>query len=391
MALRATGANAGDMHEARMVDVVVIGAGLCGLACAAALERRAVETLVIERGEAPAMAWRQRYRALRLISGRPFAAIPGMRFPAGTPMFPSREHMIAYLQAYADRLRTPPRTGTHVVRIDRADDGRWRISSPQGDVVARHVVVATGMLAVPSIPGWAGQGSAFGGRLLHSGEYTDAAPFRGARVVVIGGGTSALDIADDLVRSGAATVTVSMRRTPNILLVDAGGLPGDPAILLLKRMRPAVADRITRAMRKRTLPDLAHRGLPIPELGPFTRLASDGSAPSVVDRDVIDSLANGTIRVVGAASDLVTDGVELADGTVEPADAVLLATGFRPDLEQMVGHLSVLDQHGRPHAFAGEESLPGLRFVGFDAGPGLIPAVRKQSRRVARQIAAAVA
>jgi putative flavoprotein involved in K+ transport len=369
-------------------DVIVVGAGLAGLACAAQLRHRGVDTEVLERGPVVATAWTRRYRALRLNSGRPFSTLPGHRFARGTPMFPSRDDMVAYLQSYAADTDLRVTTGTHVSHLE-AENDRWRVRSPQGDRTARHVVVATGYLAVPVIPAWPGR-EGFRGHLVHASDYQTPGPFRGRDVVVVGGGSSGFDIAHDLAHHGAARVTLSVRSAPNIVLRSIGGQPGDPAILVLKHLPPSVADVQMRVLRRLTLPDLDDVGLPSPDIGPFGRLAIDGTAPAVVDREVVMSVCEGLVRVVPAVAELTPDGARLTSGEQVRADAVVAATGYRPGVTDMAGHLGVLDERGTPRSPAGAESRPGLRFVGFDPGPGLIPTMRRQSRRVARQIASAL-
>ena len=247
MSTVAPGADHGGMSTRADNEVVVIGAGLAGLACAARLRHRGVDVEVLERGPAVATAWTRRYRSLRLNSGRPFSTLPGHRFPRGTPMFPSRDDMVAYLQSYAVDADPRVTTGTHVSRLEQ-ENGHWRVRSPQGDRTARHVVVATGYLSVPVTPDWPGR-ARFRGCVLHAIEYQTPEPFRGSDVVVVGGGSSGFDIAHDLAHHGAARVTLAVRRAPNIVLRSLGGQPGDPAILVLEHLPPSAADTQMRVLR----------------------------------------------------------------------------------------------------------------------------------------------
>jgi putative flavoprotein involved in K+ transport len=88
------------------------------------------------------------------------------------------------------------------MRVDREATGGWRVVGSDGDLAARHVVVATGWDAEPKLPAWT-DGSRFSGRLLHACELVRPSDFRASRVLVVGAGNSGIDIAGLLVRSGA--------------------------------------------------------------------------------------------------------------------------------------------------------------------------------------------
>ena len=123
--------------------VIVIGAGPAGLASAAALGRRGVPALVLDRAATVASSWRGRYDRLKLNSSRPFSKLPGARFPRGTEMFPRRDDMVRYFERYAQRERVDVQHGTEVERIDREGDGLV-LRTSEGDIRTSHVVVASG-------------------------------------------------------------------------------------------------------------------------------------------------------------------------------------------------------------------------------------------------------
>jgi cation diffusion facilitator CzcD-associated flavoprotein CzcO len=123
--------------------VVVVGAGPAGLASAAELGRRGISVTVLERANALASSWRGRYDRLRLNSSRPFSKLPGERYVRGTPIFPSRDEVVAYLEGYAKRNRIEVRLGTRLERIDRSGEG-WLLQTSAGDLAADHVIVAAG-------------------------------------------------------------------------------------------------------------------------------------------------------------------------------------------------------------------------------------------------------
>lgn len=215
-------------HGAGVAEVVVVGAGPTGLACAAALARHGVAAVVLERGSDVGSAWRSRYRALRLNSGRPFSALPGLRFPRGTPMFPTRDHVVRYLEDYHDRHGLDVRAGSCVTRVDQ-DDGRWRVTTSRERLIAAQVVVATGLLSVPFLPEGLTPGRP-AVPVVHAADYVDAVPYRGCDVLVVGGGSSGMEIAHDLVQGGARRVAVGKDRAqhPPQVRRRAARRPRDP-------------------------------------------------------------------------------------------------------------------------------------------------------------------
>ncbi|ALU39064.1 pyridine nucleotide-disulfide oxidoreductase [Kocuria flava] len=367
--------------------VLVLGAGPAGLATAAELLARAVPVTVLERGDRPGAAWTGRYDALRFNTSRRRSALPGAPFPRAYGQFPTRDQYVAYLQRYAADHGVPVETGVEVARVRPDDDGGWRVSTSAGDRPARHVVVATGALNRPKLPSWA-VGSTFRGEVLHSSAYRSPAPFAGRTVVVAGAGTSGMEIAHQLVAGGAARVLLAVRTPPNILLRELHGVPGDLPVPLLLRLPDPLVDRLLFALQRRTVGDLSAYGLPRPTEGAMAAIRARGVTPAVVDQVVLDEIRAGAIECVPAVVGLDGADVVLAGGRREPADAVIAATGYRTGLEELVGGLGVLDEHGMPRDGAGRELAPGLRFVGYVHRPGLTGYVGKIARRVAREIAA---
>jgi Flavin-binding monooxygenase-like len=251
-------------------------------------------------------------------------------------------------------------------------------------------VIATGYMHTPHIPDWPGR-DGFTGDLLHSSEYRNPTPYAGKQVMVIGSGSSGMEVAHDLTTGGAAKVWLTVRTPPNVMLRGGPpGLPGDVIATPLYHAPPRVADAIARFGRRRLLGDLTEFGLPIPEEGPFNRLARIGLPPSLVDMDVIDAIRDGSIEVVGDVEAFDGDTVSLAligGREPDPAGCRDLRDGLFAGLGALVGHLGVLDGRGMPVAKRGEPAADRLRFLGYLARPSLIGSVAKTSKRMAKQIA----
>ena len=367
-------------------QVVVVGAGPAGIASALALKDAGVRPLVLDRADTVASAWRGRYDRLRLNTCRPLSHLPDRRFPKGIPMFPTRDQLIDHLERHAREDGIDLQLGTSVERIG-PENGRWIVSTSAGEIRAPQVVVATGYEGAPLIPEWRGR-DRFAGRLLHASEYRNPEPFRAAEVLVVGPGSSGMEIAHDLAEGGAAKVWLSVRTPPNIVLRQGPGkIPGDMIAVTLLHLPVRFADAFARFGRRMDLGDLSEHGLPVPDEGIFARLRRLGVAPAIVDREVIEAIKAGRIEVVGGVEALDSTGVQLADGARVDPDTVICATGYRRTLEPLVGHLDLLDEHGTPRLVGHVPAAQGLRFIGYVPRPGGLGYMAKEAKRAAKAIA----
>jgi cation diffusion facilitator CzcD-associated flavoprotein CzcO len=366
-------------------EVAVVGAGPAGVAMAVSLRDRGLRPVLIDKGEVAA-AWRSRYDRLKLNTGRPFSHLPRRPYPKGTPMFPARDEVVAYLDRHAREAGIALRLGTEVTRIDRRD-GAWMLRTTTGGILAQQVVVATGEQHTPRVPDWPGAAN-FTGELLHSSAYRNPAPYVGQRVLVVGAGSSGMEIAHDLASGGADHVWLAVRTAPNIMLRSIlGGLSADWVALPLFHAPVRLADAIGRAARRASLGDLSRYGLPTPDEGVFARAHRLGQAPAVLDMDVIDAVRDGSIEVVATVSVFDAGKVLLSDGSRLDPHTVIAATGFNRNLTPMVGHLDVLDSDGAPLVMGETAAADGLRFFCYLSRPSLISYFGRQSRRVAKRIA----
>ncbi|HUI60745.1 MAG TPA: NAD(P)-binding domain-containing protein, partial [Steroidobacteraceae bacterium] len=147
----------------------MIGSGPAGLAVAACLRRRGIGCEILERAGAVGARWRLHYHRLHLHTTAAHSALPHLAFPRGTPRYPSRDQVIAYLEQYARHFQLAPRFSQDVRRV-QTRDGVWEALTPGCTYRSRHLVIATGYAAVPNIPSWPGL-ARFRGSILHSSEY----------------------------------------------------------------------------------------------------------------------------------------------------------------------------------------------------------------------------
>jgi cation diffusion facilitator CzcD-associated flavoprotein CzcO len=365
---------------------VVIGAGQSGISAALSLKDLGIEPVVLEQGDHVGASWRGRYDRLRLNTSRFTSKLPGRPFAKGTPLFPSREQVWQNLEQHAGEAGLDIRFGVQVQEIRPAGDG-WEVVTSTGSLQSPQVVVATGHEREPFIPDWEGR-EAFTGKLMHAAEYRNPEPFQGSDVLVVGPGCSGMEIAYDLATSGAGTVRVAVRTSPNVLLrAGPGGVPGDLMAIPMMRLPNGIGDRVARMASKADVGDLTEFGLPAPEMGVMTRQKKYGLAPAIVDKEVVEAIKARAFEVVAGVSALDGNGVLLLDGTRLEPDAVICATGYRRGLEPLVGSLGVLDDRGLPKARGADPAAPGLRFIGYVPRPGQLGYSAKEGKRAAREIA----
>jgi putative flavoprotein involved in K+ transport len=311
-----------------------------------------------------------------------------MPIPRQAGSWVSRDDFVAYLEAYALRHALDVRTGTEVRRVDRTDGG-WRVTTSTGELDATHVVAATGYNRVPLLPEWPGR-EVFTGTLVHSSRYRSGVEYRGKDVLVVGAGNSGAEIAVDLVEKGASRVRLSIRRPPNVVpRTVAGFVPSQLVSIFLSRLPLPLADAVARATARLTIGDLRKLGLPSPDRGIYTEMIRDRQIP-IIDVGLVSALRAGRVEVVAAVERFDGPSVRLLGGGSIRPDVVVAATGYRPSLEPLVGHLGVLDEHGLPreHGETQVPKAPGLHFVGFSNPPtGNLREMSIDARRIARQVA----
>jgi putative flavoprotein involved in K+ transport len=341
--------------------VVIVGAGAAGLAVAGTLRERGVDCTVLERSSAVGSAWAGRYDSLHLHTIRWLSGLPGHPIPKSYGRWVARDDMVRYLSEYAATRGVTPEFGVEVTRVDRAADG-WRVDTSAGPREGSAVVLATSFSSQPYLPGWASEP---GLPLVHSSAYSNPTPYRGQHVLVVGAGNSAAEIAVDLVRAGA-TVTMSVRTPPNIVRRDTLGVPSQLLGIGLRRVPERVMNPVSAVLRKVSVPDLSEHGLPAPHRDGFTQFLRTHTVP-ILDHGFVEEVRAGRIAIAPAVTSISAGEVTLADDTTIRPDAVVCATGYRPGLEPIVGHLGVLDKDGVPlvHGAQTLASAPGLFFAGI--------------------------
>jgi cation diffusion facilitator CzcD-associated flavoprotein CzcO len=353
----------------KLVDAVVIGAGQAGLSAAHHIKRLGVDFVVLDANDHPGGAWQHRWNSLTMHDVHGVADLPGMPLGEVDPAARANVVVPAYFGEYERAGELPvvrPVRVTSVAALDGDPEGLLRIDTTAGSWLTRSVVNATGTWDTPFRPYYPGIAT-FRGRQLHTADYTGPADLAGDRVVVVGGGASAVQILGEIAPV-AHTIWVT-RREPVWRTGQFDENAGRQAVAL-------VEERVARGLPPRSVVSVTGLLLRPQE----QRAAALGAYQRRPMFELIEP-----------------DGVRWADGTVEPADVIIWATGFRAT----TGHLRPLrlrTEHGGirlrapfdRHTFTTSTADPRIHFVGYGPSASTIGANRAgraAARAVVEQLA----
>lgn len=317
-------------------DVIVIGGGQAGLASGYHLKKKEISFLILEASDQATGSWPHYYDSLKLFSPASLSSLPGMKIKGTRDHYPHRDEVIRYLQDYAKQFEFPIRTNQRVAAVEKYEDS-FTIRTMTGDLFrTRAIINATGSFHNPYTPKIKDQ-EVFQGEVLHSSAYRNPNKYKGKRVVVVGRGNSAVQIAVEL---------------------------ADHSFTSLAVLQPVefVNQKILGV-------DLHYwvRGLGL-DTFPFWRFGKQAPVPkSVADLgDYKQKLEAGKPDQRDMFTSFYPDGIVWPDGTKEAVDTVIFATGYRPNYSYL-NLVGVLDHEGRPLQKAGISlSIPGLYFVGLE-------------------------
>jgi indole-3-pyruvate monooxygenase len=266
-----------------VLRVLVVGAGPAGLAVAGSLRARGVPFELLEKSRLLAASWHSHYDSLRLHSDKRHSELPGLPYPADYPRYVTKGQFLDYLQDYADRFHIRPRWEEEAVSA-RWDGGFWELRTTSNTYRLRNLVVATGHTARPNVPAIPGlEDSPI--TVVHSSGYRNAVPYRGKRVLVMGFGNSAGEIARDLYEGGA-NPTLAVRGPVNVVPREFFGVPLLSVAVPFSFAPAAVVDAVSAPLIFAARGTLKGTGLEKPPYGPFTQAQKYGRVP-LIDTGII--------------------------------------------------------------------------------------------------------
>ena len=340
-------------------ELIIVGAGQAGLATGFFLGQDGRDFTILDAADGPAAAWRQRWDSLKLFTSARYSGLPGLPFPGDPDRYPGRDEVIEYLTDYARRLAPPVEYGRRVRSIRPGGSG-YVLGTEGGSYEAQQVVVATGPFQVPSVPPIA---DGLGDEVLqlHSSEYRSPELIPDGRVLVVGGGNSGFQIAEELSATNEVHMSIGTRQKPLpqrvfgrdlFWVLDTTGL-----------IRKSTETRFGRRMSGRdTL------------IGP---------RPRARQRRYGFVLHGRAVQATGST-------VGFADGTGVEVRSVIWATGFRVDHSWI--DAPIFDGHRRLIHRRGVTDSPGLYFVGLTwqhtRGSALLGFVEDDARYIADRVRA---
>jgi putative flavoprotein involved in K+ transport len=339
-------------------DVIVIGGSQAGLAVGYHLAQRGLKFVILEAGSEIGHVWRYRWDSLTLFTPAQYSGLPGLAFPSPKDTYPSKDDVVTYLQSYVSAFDLPVRLNANVTSLTERD-GAYVVTTADEEFTASDIVVATGPFQVPFIPPVADDldEAVF---QVHSADYRNPAQLpEGGRVLVVGGGNSGFQIAEELAA------------TRNVDLAVGKRVPSLPQRLLGKDlfwwlsgigfMKVSTDSRLGRKLAKRDV--------------------LIGSSP----RGLRQSGVTLRKRLSGAARRRAI----FDDGSEQEIDAIVWATGYRPDFS-WIDVPGVKDESGGIVHRRGVTEAPGLFFIGltwqYTRGSALIGFVKDDAAFIAGRV-----
>ena len=184
-----------------LLDTLVIGAGQAGLAAGYHLQRAGLHFAILDAAAQPGGSWPHHYASLRLFSPARFSSLPGLAVGGDGERYPTCDEVVRYLRSYAAHFQLPVIANARVASVTQ-QDGAFAIQTEDGaEYRARSLIAATGSYHRPNLPTFPNQAS-FDGHVLHASAYQRPEDYAGQRIVVVGAGNSAVQIAVELVHCG---------------------------------------------------------------------------------------------------------------------------------------------------------------------------------------------
>jgi putative flavoprotein involved in K+ transport len=357
--MHASERNSNSNGSARPFEVVVIGGGQAGLAMGFFLAQQGRRFVILEGGDSIAPAWRERWDSLKLFTPRGYSSLPGLPFPGDSDGYPTRDEVISYLDCYAETFELPIELNSEVRDVSREPD-RFVMEVDGRTVTADQVVIATGPFQTPFVPKLAEKLEPKVWQ-AHSTGYRRPGDVPEGTVLVVGGGNTGFQIAKELSATHKVVLSVGSKQKPL-----PQRIAGRDLFWWLTKTH-----LLSTTVESRLGNKLQHRDMLI------------GSSPRELKRRY-------GVEFKPRATDASGRTVSFEDGGELQVDAVIWATGYRPEYSWV--DLPILAESGRPRHRRGVTDVPGLYFLGltwqWTRGSALIGWVKDDAEFLAERIAA---
>jgi putative flavoprotein involved in K+ transport len=348
-----------EAHSARDAEVAIVGAGQAGLAMGYFRRQKGIPFVILERADSIGSAWRERWASMTLFTPRRFSSLPGLPFPGDPEGYPTRDEVIDYLERYAETFDLPVELNSEVHEL-RAEEERFALVVDGRPRTADQVVVATGPFQTPYIPNLADNLSADVFQ-THAVGYRRPSDLPQGLALVVGGGNTGFQIAKELSATHKVVLSVGSRQKP--LPQRLAGRDLFWWLTKTSLLSTTVESRLGNRLR--------HREMLI------------GSSPRELRR-------RHGVELKPRVVDVSTSGraVRFEDGSEIELDAVIWATGYRPDYSWI--RVPIFDSDGRLRHRRGVTDVPGLYFLGLTwqhtRGSALIGFVKDDAQFLAERI-----
>ncbi|MFS8083675.1 MAG: flavin-containing monooxygenase [Ginsengibacter sp.] len=363
-------------------DTLIIGASIAGLATAACLQKKKNPFIILEKEIKVAAPWHRHYDRLHLHTPRSLSNLPYKKFAKEITTYPSRLEVVDYLLNYQKTFSINPIFNNEVISI-RRENGFWIVETSEDTYKSKNVVVATGAYTFPKkilIEGM----ETFPGKIIHSSEYKTGKEFKGKKVLVIGFGNSACEIALDLYEQ-EATPSMSLRSPVNIIPRDIFGIPVLRISWLMQKLSPGLADKLNAPLIKYFIGDLNKLGIEKKKKGPLQEI-DNNSKPPVIDIGTLKEIKKGNIKLYGEIIKIEGNTVFFKNGS-QQFDVIIAAIGY----DRNDGILKIEQQRFDDLKFPVSRQKyfgkDGLYFCGFYISPlGQIHEIASDAKKIAHDL-----
>lgn len=313
-------------------NTLIVGSSISGLACAASLKNQHIEFILIEKEPQLAAPWRHHYDRLHLHTNKRHSNLPYKKFSKTIPRYPGRQQVVDYLESYQHAFNIRPRFQTEALHVKRENEF-WIIETTQGSFQSKYLVMATGAYSKPK-PVYFNGMETFRGEVMHSYFYKNGKPYQGKKVLVVGFGNSACEIAVDLVEQGAIP-SMSVHSPVNVIPREILGVPVLTLSLLMKHLPPALADLISAPLIKWTIGDIRKLGLRKLQYGPLEEIQRDRNTP-VIDIGTIQHIRQGSIKIHDGIDHIEGSTVYFKDGKQDWFEVIVAGIGYYRDDDRLL-------------------------------------------------------